>query len=97
LTHSKYKISDIDIKTIDCHHSRPDYHHVAICHCTHSHQEVGEWHAELEPPNGPLAVVVAIEEDRVLSIALGEKSTGLRCKRNYAGWQGIYTILFKSL
>lgn len=55
---------------MDCHHSRPDYHHVAVRHCTHSHQEVGQGHAEFEPPNGPLVIVVAIEEDGVLSITL---------------------------
>lgn len=63
-THSKM-VSDMD-----CHHSRPDYHHVAVRHCTHSHQEVGQGHAEFEPPNGPLVIVVAIEEDGVLSITL---------------------------
>lgn len=80
---------------MDCHHSRPDYHHVAIRHCTRSHQEVRQGHAEFEPPNGLLVIVVAIEEDRVLSIALKWTKTSfiMQCKLCVI----TSTVLFTSL
>lgn len=38
-------------------------HHIAIGHCAHTNQEVGERHTKLEPANGTLVVVVTIKQD----------------------------------
>lgn len=43
--------------------SRSYHHHQAVAKSPHSYHEVRQREAELQQPNGPLVVVVTIEED----------------------------------
>lgn len=56
-------IEEIYYLCIDVANLRPNNHHIAIGHCTHTNQEVRQRHTKLEPAKGTLVVVVAIEED----------------------------------
>jgi hypothetical protein len=57
-------------------HLRSNDDHQAVAEHADAHHKISHGQPVPQPPNGPLVVVVAIEESRILDIALWDNKSG---------------------